>query len=70
MSTVLQALTASLLRSLYHSTKSLTEFQVALTQFYDSSDRRSCVNRLRGSELKECVDFLEDVRHPFKLFTL
>jgi hypothetical protein len=67
MSTVLRDLTPCLLQSLRRSTKSSPEFQVALGQFYDSTERKSCIDGLRGAELKEFVNFLDDVR-PFKPF--
>ena len=68
MRVVLQSLTPSLLRCLHQSTKSLPEFQVALSQFYDSTERKSCISRLRDGELKDFVDFLDDVRQPFAHF--
>ena len=66
MKTVLQSLAPSLLRSLYQFPKSSLEFQVALNQFYDSTERKGCIDRLHGAELKEFVNFLDDVRKPFK----
>jgi len=62
MREVLQVLAPSLLRSLYQSTKSSPEFEVALGQFYGSIERKECVSRLRGADVKEFANFLEDVR--------
>ena len=59
---VLQALVLGLLQSLCWSIKSEPEFQVALRQFYDSTERENCVSRLHGSGLKEFVNLLDDVR--------
>lgn len=61
MSTVLRDLTPSLLQSLYRFTKS-SEFQVALNQFYDSTEKSTCVSRLRDAESRKFIDFLDDVR--------
>ena len=65
---VLQDLVSSLLRSLRESNKSSSEFQIALSQFYDSTERKRCIHRLRGAELREFVDFLDDVRLLFDRF--
>lgn len=65
MKTVLQDLAPSLLQSLHQFTKSSPEFQVALSQFYDSTECKGCIDRLRGSELKEFVNFLDGVSKPF-----
>ena len=62
MSTVLQELASCLLRSLYEFRKSLPEFQVALNQFYDSSKRGDCIDRLHNKDLQQFIDFLSDVR--------
>jgi hypothetical protein len=62
MSTVLQELASCLLRSLYEFRKSLPEFQVALSQFYDSSKREDCIDRLRNEGLQLFINFLSDVR--------
>ena len=67
---VLQDLVSSLLRSLRESNKSSSEFQIALSQFYDSTERKRCIHRLRGAELKEFVNFLDDVRLLFDRFHL
>jgi hypothetical protein len=66
---VLQGLVLGLLQSLYRSTKSGPEFQVALRQFYDSTERENCVSCLRGGELKEFINLLDDVR-PSSCFYL
>ena len=65
MRRVLQDLASSLLQSLHQSPKSSCEFQVALNQFYDSSEHKTCLSRLGATELKKFVAFLDDVRHPF-----
>ena len=62
MSTVLQELASCLLRSLYEFSKPLPEFQVALSQFYDSSKQEDCIDRLRNEDLQQFIDFLSDVR--------
>ena len=62
MRRVLQDLASSLLRSLRQSIASSSEFQVVLGQFYDSTERKGCIDRLRDAELKEFVNFLDDVR--------
>ena len=59
---VLQDLVSSLLWSLYQFTKFSPKFQVALSQFYDSTEHKGCVNHLDGAELKEFVNFLDEVR--------
>jgi hypothetical protein len=59
---VLQALILGLLQSLCRSTNPEPEFQVALRQFYDSTERENCVSRLHGGELKAFVNLLDDVR--------
>ncbi|KAF9647772.1 kinase-like protein [Thelephora ganbajun] len=61
MTTVLQHIAPSLLRSLHQFNKSLPEFQVALSQFYDGTEWKGCIDPLRGAELKEFIDFLDDV---------
>lgn len=68
MGKVLQDLASGLLRSLHQFTESPPEFQVALSQFYDSTERKGCINRLRGDELKEFVNLLDNVRNPSKPF--
>jgi hypothetical protein len=68
MSTVLRDLAPCLLQCLYNCAKSSPEFQVALSQFYDSTERKSCISGLHGAKLKEFINFLEDVRQPFKPF--
>jgi len=68
MRSVLQDLASSLLRSLYQSPKSSPEFQVALGQFYDSTESKTCLSRLDAIELKKFVTFLDDVRQLFALF--
>lgn len=65
---VLQDLAPSLLRSLHLFTEAPPEFQVALSQFYDSTERKGCIDRLRGTELEEFVNLLDAVRNPFKPF--
>lgn len=65
---VLQDLVSGLFRSLHRVSKSSAEFQVALSQFNDSTERGGCVGRLRGTELKEFVNFLDDVRLLFNRF--
>jgi hypothetical protein len=65
MSKVLQGLTLSLFQTLHESVESLPELQVALSQFYDSTERGVCIDRLSDVELKKFVDFLDDVRLPF-----
>ena len=67
MRSVLQDLTSSLLQSLHRSPKSSREFQVALSQFYDSSERKTCLGRLDATGLKKFVAFLDDVRQLFGL---
>jgi hypothetical protein len=66
MSTVLRDLAPCLLQSLYNCVESSPEFQVALSQFYDSTERKSCISGLQGAKLKEFINFLEDVRQLFK----
>ena len=63
---VLRHLAPSLLQSLHRPDKSLPEFSAALSQFYDSTERERFVNRLRGVELREFVNFLDEVRLPLK----
>lgn len=70
ISTVLRDLVSSLLQSLHEFSKSSPEFQVALSQFYDSTVRKGCVSRLYGAELKAFVNFLDDVRHLLSHFYL
>lgn len=60
MSTVLQEITLNLLRSLYQFSNS-PEFQVALSQFYDSTEKGACMERLRGTEFRKFIDLLDDV---------
>ena len=59
---VLRTLVSSLLQSLYRSAEPEPEFQVALRQFYDSTERENCVSCLCDGELKEFIDLLDDVR--------
>lgn len=68
MRNVLQDLTPILLRSLLKFPKSSPEFQVALSQFYDSTELKGCVDHLRGAELEEFINFLDDVSQLFKPF--
>lgn len=68
MLTVLQELTPSLLRSLCQPIENLPEFQVALGQFYGSIQRKACIDRLRGAELKKFINLLDDVRQLFNPF--
>jgi len=63
MRRVLQDLAPSLLQSLHQSPKSSPEFQVALSQFYDSTERETCLSHLGPTELKKFVILLDDVRH-------
>jgi len=70
MKRVLQDLAPSLLQSLHRSSKSSPEFQVALSQFYDSTERETCLSRLDATELKKFVVFLDDVRQHFDLSRL
>ena len=67
---VLQDLVSGLFRSLHRVSKSSAEFQVALSQFNDSTERGGCVGRLDGAELEEFVNFLDDVRLLFNRFHL
>ena len=62
---VLQHLAPSLLQSLRRFDKSLPEFPVALSQFYDSTGRKHFINRC-GAEPKEFVNFLGEV--SYRLF--
>jgi serine/threonine protein kinase len=62
MRRVLQDLVLSLYRSLHQSIEPSPEFQVALCQFYDSTERKGCINRLNDAELKGFIKFLDDVR--------
>ena len=62
---VLQDLASSLLQSLHQFTKSSPDFQVALSQFYDSTEHEGCLSRLPAAELKEFVSFLCDVSQLF-----
>ena len=62
MRRLLKDLASSLLRGLYRLTESSPGFQVALSQFYDNTERGHCVDNLCGVELNEFVDFLDDVR--------
>lgn len=64
MSGVLQGLASSLLQSLYQFAGPLPQFQVALNQFYDNTERGHCVGRLCDIELKKFINFLDNVR-PF-----
>ena len=74
MRTVLQDLASSLLQSLRQSlprsTESSLEFQVALGQFYDNTERKHCMDRLHNAELREFVNFLDDVRSRLSLLYL
>jgi len=65
MGRVLQDLASSLLQSLGQFTKSSPGFQVALSQFYDNVERYGCLSRLRLTELKRFVNFLDDVWQLF-----
>lgn len=73
---VLKDLASSLLRGLYRLIESSPGFQVALSQFYDNTERGHCVDSLCGVELKEFINFLDDVRlllnclHPNPIVTL
>jgi hypothetical protein len=71
---LLQDLASSLLRSLRQSlprsTESSPEFQVALGQFYDNTERKRCMDRLHNAELREFVNFLDDVRSRLSLLYL
>lgn len=62
MRRVLQDLASGLLRSLYEYTKPSPEFQVALGQFYDGTERKRSITRLRDAGLREFVNFLDGVR--------
>ena len=44
------------------STEFLPEFQVALCQFYDNTERKHFIGRLHSAELTEFINFLDDVR--------
>ena len=68
MSGVVQNLTLSLLRSLLPFTEASPEFQVALNQFYNSTEYKVYVGHLCGAELEEFVNFLDAVRSPFEPF--
>ena len=70
MGAVLQDLVLSLLQSLHRFTKSLPEFQVALSQFYDSTERKSYLRRMNATELKRFIAFLHDVRKIFLVFPI
>ena len=65
MRRVLQDLASSLLQSLHQSSKSSPEFQVALSQFYDGTERKACLDLMDAAELKKFVTFLNDVRPMF-----
>ena len=67
MSTVLKTLTPILFRTLRESNEPLPEFQAALSQFYESSERNAWINNLSNAELKGFIDFLDDVRQLFNL---
>jgi hypothetical protein len=62
MRRVLQDLASTPLRSLCQSTESSPEFQVVLGQFHDGTGRKGCIDRLHDAELKEFINFLDDVR--------
>ena len=61
MGRVLQGLASDLLWSLHKFTKPSRESHAALSQFYDSTERKGCVSRLRCAELKVFVNILDDV---------
>ena len=65
MSGVVRDLASSLLRSLFSFTKASREFQVALTQFYDGTNYKEFVGRLR--DVEEFVIFLDAVRNRSSL---
>jgi hypothetical protein len=67
MKRVLHDLASSLLRNLRQFTESSPEFQVALGQFYDNTERKGYIDLLRGAELKEYANFLDDVRSRLNL---
>lgn len=67
MKRVLHDLASSLLRNLRQFTESSPEFQVALGQFFDNTERKGYIDLLRGAELKEFANFLDDVRSRLNL---
>jgi hypothetical protein len=67
MRRVLHDLASSLLRSLRQFTESSPEFQVALGQFYDNTERKGYIDLLHDAELKEFINFLDDVRSRLNL---
>ena len=67
---ILQDLVSSLLQSLHNFDKSSLEFQIALNQFYDSTERKRCIRRLCGAELEDFVNLLDNVRPFFNRFHL
>lgn len=67
MSTVLKELTPILLRTLRQSHEPLPEFQTALSQFHDSSERESLIKTLHDVELKDFIHFLDGVSQPFNI---
>jgi len=68
MREVLRDLTPSLFRSLLSPVEASPEFQVALNQFYDGTEYKRFINRLRGTELEKFVNLLYTVRDLFKSF--
>lgn len=68
MGAVLRDLAPSLLRSLFHITEVSPEFQVALSQFYEGSVRKECINRLNHTELEEFINLLDLVRKSLNIF--
>lgn len=68
MSKVLTELTPSLFKTLHQLIESLPELQVALSQFYDSTERKTCIDRLRNAELKKFIDLLDDVSQLYNPF--
>ena len=68
--TVLQTLAPILFRSLRQFIESLPELHVSLSQFYDSTGRKSCIDHLEGAGLRNFINFLNDVSHLFEPLTL
>lgn len=68
MGVVLRDLASSLLRSLFHYTEVSPEFQAALSQFYEGSERKGCIDRLNHAELGEFTNLLDRVRKFLNLF--
>lgn len=68
MGVVLRDLAPSLLRSLFHFTEASPEFQAALSQFYETSERKRCIDGLHHAELEEFISLLDRVRRLLDLF--